>query len=453
MISLASCVHCQLNTTTPSDERKSPMALTNARLSSSLQAGSDIKKIVELISPAGDMTSLITALKAGADAVYFGAEGYNMRAGSSNFNSADFPVVRDLCNKYEAKAYLALNTIVYDGELKKMTRTVTAARTAGIDAVICSDMAVIEACRKIGMPFHISTQASVSNYSAVQFYASLGAKMIVLARELTLDQVRHITGKIRTDGLAVRIECFVHGAMCVAVSGRCFMSQELFGRSANRGQCVQPCRRQYLITDPEENEELELGTDYVMSPKDLCAIEFLDVLIDAGISGFKIEGRSRSPEYVHTTTTAYRQALDLCTRHRTDPEFRNTYCELTMSLKHELAKVYNRGFSTGFYFGKPLEAWTREYGSLAQEKKTYIGEIKKYYPKAGVAEMLIYSRGLKQGDKLSILGPKTGVVTVMAEAFFTNDLPDIDAVKGDNVTLKCEKVRRNDKVYLLEKRK
>ena len=206
MISLASCVHCQLNTTTPSDERKSPMALTNARLSSSLQAGSDIKKIVELISPAGDMTSLITALKAGADAVYFGAEGYNMRAGSSNFNSADFPVVRDLCNKYEAKAYLALNTIVYDGELKKMTRTVTAARTAGIDAVICSDMAVIEACRKIGMPFHISTQASVSNYSAVQFYASLGAKMIVLARELTLDQVRHITGKIRNDGLAVRIE-------------------------------------------------------------------------------------------------------------------------------------------------------------------------------------------------------------------------------------------------------
>ena len=429
------------------------MSLTNAGLPLSFEARSNGEQTVELISPAGDMTSLVTALKAGADAIYFGAEGYNMRAGSGNFTPADFPAVRVLCKEYEAKAYLALNTIVYDGELKKMTRTVTAAKTAGIDAIICSDMAVIEACRKIDMPFHISTQASVSNYNAVQFYAALGAKMIVLARELTIEQVRHITGKISADGLALRIECFVHGAMCVAVSGRCFMSQELFGRSANRGQCVQPCRRQYLITDPEENEELELGTDYVMSPKDLCTIEFLDVLIDAGISGFKIEGRSRSPEYVHTTTRAYRQALDLCTRHRTDPEFRSQYSELTMNLKHELAKVYNRGFSTGFYFGKPLEAWTREYGSLAQEKKTYIGEIKKYYPKAGVAEMLIYARGLKQGDKLSILGPKTGVVTVMADAFFTNDLPDIDAVKGDNVTIKCPKVRKNDKVYLLEKRR
>ena len=428
------------------------MALTNSGLNTTLEKNSKWEKNVELISPAGDMTSLVTALKAGADAVYFGAEGYNMRAGSSNFTPADFPAVRMLCKEYDAKAYLALNTIVYDGELKKMTRTVTAARTAGIDAVICSDMAVIDACRKIDMPFHISTQASVSNYSAVQFYAALGARMIVLARELTLEQVRHITGRIRNDGLAVRIECFVHGALCVAVSGRCFMSQELFGRSANRGQCVQPCRRQYLITDPEENEELELGSDYVMSPKDLCAIEFLDVLIDAGISGFKIEGRSRSPEYVHTTTTSYCQALYLCTRHRTDPEFRSKYSELTMSLKSDLAKVYNRGFSTGFYFGKPLDAWTREYGSLAQEKKTYIGEIKKYYPKAGVAEMLIYSHGLKQGDKLSILGPKTGVVTVMADAFFTNDLPDIDAVKGDSVTIKCATVRKNDKVYLLAKR-
>ncbi len=429
------------------------MALTNSGLNTTLEKNSKWEKNVELISPAGDMTSLVTALKAGADAVYFGAEGYNMRAGSSNFTPADFPAVRMLCKEYHAKTYLALNTIVYDGELKKMTQTVTAARTAGIDAVICSDMAVIEACRKIDMPFHISTQASVSNYSAVQFYAALGARMIVLARELTLEQVRHITGKIRNDGLEVRIECFVHGAMCVAVSGRCFMSQELFGRSANRGQCVQPCRRQYLITDPEENEELELGTDYVMSPKDLCAIEFLDVLIDAGIGGFKIEGRSRSPEYVHTTTTAYRQALDLCTRHRTDPEFRSTYSELTISLKSDLARVYNRGFSDGFYFGKPLDAWTREYGSLAQEKKTYIGEIKKYYQKAGVAEMLIYARGLKQGDKLSILGPKTGVVTVIANTFYTNDLPETDAVKGDSVTLKSEKVRKSDKVYLLEKRK
>jgi putative protease len=408
---------------------------------------------VELIAPAGDMTGLLTALKAGADAVYFGAEGYNMRAGSSNFTPADFPAIQALCREYNARGYLALNTIVYDNELKKMTQTVAAAKKAGFDAVICSDMAVIEACRKAGMPFHISTQASVSSYSAVKFFAALGAKMIVLARELTLEQVRDITGKIKADGLDVQIECFVHGAMCVAVSGRCFMSQDLFGRSANRGQCVQPCRRQYIITDPEESQELELGTDYVMSPKDLCTIEFLDVLIDAGITAFKIEGRSRSPEYVHTATTAYRTALDFCTARRNDPEFRSEYGKLTAKLKEDLATVYNRGFSKGFYFGRPLDSWVREYGSLAQEKKTFIGDVKKYYPKAAVAEIVILARGLKRGEKLSIQGPKTGVVTVMADSFLTNDLAEKNAVKGDNITLKCAKVRKNDKVYLLEKRR
>ena len=410
------------------------------------------EKNIELIAPAGDMTSLRTALKAGADAVYFGAEGYNMRAGSSNFTVEDFPRLHALCKEFNAKGYIALNTIVYDGELKKMTATVLAAKTAGFDAVICSDMAVIEACRKVAMPFHISTQASVSNYSAVKFYAGLGAKMIVLARELTLEQVRHITGKIASEQLDVQIECFVHGAMCVAVSGRCFMSQELFGRSANRGQCVQPCRRQYIITDPEENEELEIGTDYVMSPKDLCSIEFLDVLMDAGINAFRIEGRSRSPEYVHIVTTAYRKAIDFCKNHRNDREFRTAFNRLTAQLKQELALVYNRGFSEGFYFGKPFEAWTREYGSLAEEKKIYIGDVKKYYPKAGIAEILIFARGLKSNEKLSILGPKTGVVTVIAETFYTNDLPARDAVKGNSVTVKCSKVRKNDKVYVLEKR-
>jgi len=408
---------------------------------------------VELIAPAGDMTCLQTALNAGADAVYFGAEGYNMRAGSSNFTISDFTVLKALCTEYNAKSYLALNTIVYDGELKKMSQTVSAAKKAGFDALICSDMAVIEACRKVDMPFHISTQASVSNYRSVKFYADLGAKMIVLARELSLEQVRHITGKIKADGLDVRIECFVHGAMCVAVSGRCFMSQEVFGRSANRGQCVQPCRRQYIITDPEENEELEIGTDYVMSPKDLCAIEFLDVLIDAGISAFKIEGRSRSPEYVHTATTAYRKAIDFSKGQRNNPEFGKQYNKLTSQLKKELTLVYNRGFSNGFYFGKPMDAWTREYGSMAEEKKIYIGDVKKYYPKAEVAEILMFARGLKSGEKLSILGPKTGVVTVVVENFYTNDLPSKDAGKGDNVTIKCAKVRKNDKVYVLEKRR
>ena len=410
------------------------------------------ENFVELIAPAGDMTCLQTALNAGADAVYFGAEGYNMRAGSSNFNISDFPALKALCTEFNAKGYLALNTIVYDAELEKMSQSVEAARKAGFAAVICSDMADGVACRNADMPLHISTLASFSNCSAVRFYAGLGAKMIVLARELTLEQVRHITGKIKADGLDVRIECFVHGAMCVAVSGRCFMSQEVFGRSANRGQCVQPCRRQYIITDPEENEELEIGSDYVMSPKDLCAIEFIDVLIDAGISGLKIEGRSRSPEYVNTVTTAYRKAIDYCIEHRNDPEFRTQYSNLTHTLKKELALVYNRGFSEGFYFGQPIEAWTREYGSMAEEKKIFIGDVKKYYPKAEVAEIILCARGLKNGEKLSILGPKTGVVTLMADSFYTNDLPATAAGKGDSVTIKCSKVRKNDKVYVLEKR-
>ncbi|TLU88427.1 MAG: U32 family peptidase [Chlorobium sp.] len=410
------------------------------------------EKAVELIAPAGDMTGLVTALKAGADAVYFGAEGYNMRAGSRSFKDQDYPSIRELCNLYKAKAYLALNTIIYDRELEKMTRTVAAAKKAGLDAVICSDMAVMEACRKEGMPFHISTQASVSNYHAVKFYASLGVKMIVLARELTLQQVRHITRKIKEDRLDVRIECFVHGAMCVAVSGRCFISQELFGQSANRGQCLQPCRRLYIITDPEENEKLEIGSDYVMSPKDLCAIEFLDVLMEAGIGSFKIEGRSRSPEYVHTVTSAYRQAIDFCIAHRNDPDFRKEYSSLTKQLKKELGLVYNRGFSEGFYFGKPFDAWVRQYGSLASEKKTYIGEVKKYFPKAEVAEITILARGLKKGDKLSIVGPGTGVVNCTADTFFTNDIPGKDASKGDSVTVKCPKVRKKDQVYVLEKR-
>uniref|UniRef100_Q3AT55 Collagenase n=1 Tax=Chlorobium chlorochromatii (strain CaD3) TaxID=340177 RepID=Q3AT55_CHLCH len=407
----------------------------------------------ELIAPAGDMTALVTALQAGADAVYFGAEGYNMRAGSNNFTNSDFATVRALCSKHNAKAYLALNTIIYDSELKQMRQSVESAKAAGIDAIICSDMAVIEACRQAEMPIHLSTQASVSNYNTLRFFAEQGAAMVVLARELTIEQVRHITRNIQHDSLPVRIECFVHGAMCVAVSGRCFLSQELFGRSANRGQCVQPCRRSYIITDPEENEELELGADYVMSPKDLCAIEFLDVLLDAGISAFKIEGRSRSPEYVHTTTTAYRQALNMCMQQRHQADFRNRYSALTASLKHDLATVYNRGFSNGFYFGKPMEAWAQTYGSQATEKKTYIGDINKYFPKAGIAELHIRARGLKQGDKLSILGVKSGMVTVIADSFLTNDQPNTEAIKGDSVTFKCPPVRKNDKVYVLEERK
>lgn len=405
----------------------------------------------ELISPAGDRTSLLAALQAGADAVYFGAEGYNMRAASRNFTSDDFADIADLCGKHDAKAYLALNTVVYDDEIRDVQKTVKAAKKSGLNAVICWDISVIDACKEIGMPIHISTQASVSNYNAVRFYASLGARMIVPARELTLEQIRSITDSIRQDGLDVAIECFVHGAMCMAVSGRCFLSQDIFGRSANRGECMQPCRRSYIIIDAEDGHELELGTDTVMSPKDLCTISFIDTLIKAGVTGFKIEGRNRSPEYVHTTTACYRQAIDYTIEHGHEEHFRDNFEALTTELTGELKKVYNRGFSKGFYFGQPLDAWTKQYGSLATEKKIYAGTVQKYYPKAGIAEILIHTRGIHRNEKLSIQGPTTGLVTIHADSFRVNDQAADLALKGDLVTIPCaEKVRKNDKVYVLE---
>jgi putative protease len=406
---------------------------------------------LELISPAGDPTSLLAALQAGADAVYFGAEGYNMRAASRNFSIDDFTDIASLCCKYRAKAYLALNTIVYDEEIQAVEDTVNAAKNAGLDAVICWDLSVIEACRKADIPFHVSTQASVSNYNAVRLYTSLGARMIVPARELTLEQVHNITTSIDKGHLDVAIECFIHGAMCMAVSGRCFLSQDIFGRSANRGACMQPCRRSYTIVDAEDGHELELGTDTVMSPKDLCAITFIDKLITAGVTGFKIEGRNRSPEYVHTTTACYRKAIDYTVEHGHEKDFNQTFDILTKELVKELETVYNRDFSKGFYFGQPVDAWTKQYGSLATEKKVYVGTVQKYYQKAGVAEILIHTKSISKKNKLTIQGSKTGLVTLIVESLRVDDHPSNSALKGELVTIACaDKVRKNDKVYVLE---
>ena len=408
------------------------------------------RNAIELISPAGDWTCLRTALQAGANAVYFGAEGYNMRAASRSFSPEELPEVAKACREHGAKTYLALNTLIYDNEIDGMLDTVAAAKAAGIDAVICWDMAVVEACRAEEMPFHLSTQASVSNYAAVRHYAALGASMIVLARELTLEQVKFITDSIRRDNLPTKIECFVHGAMCVAVSGRCFMSQDLFGKSANRGECLQPCRRKYRVTDTDEKFELDLGEDYVMSPKDLCAIEFIDELIDAGITGFKIEGRNRSPEYVQLATSSYRKAIDACLAENNTPESRLRFRKTAEALKENLARVYNRGFSEGFWFGQPFEGWAKRYGSLGTEKKTYIGIVQKYWPKAGVGEILIHARGLHTGETISIQGPETGLVRFDDVRFYCNKAPAKQAGKGDIVTFRCDRVRKGDKVYVIE---
>ncbi|RXK84458.1 U32 family peptidase [Chlorobaculum sp. 24CR] len=405
----------------------------------------------ELISPAGDWTSMRAALDAGADAIYFGAEGFNMRAASKGFSPGEFGGIARLCRKHGAKGYLALNSVIYDSELAEVDRTIAAARAAGLDAVICWDMAVVEACRRHRMPIHLSTQASVSNIEALRFYASLGARMIVLARELTLEQTAAITERIAAEKLPVTVESFVHGAMCVAVSGRCFISQELFGRSANRGECVQPCRRSYRIADVEEGFELELGADYVMSPKDLCAIGFLDQLFDAGIGAFKIEGRNRSPEYVATTTAAYRKAIDFIAAHREDEEFAEAYRTLAAGLEEELKKVYNRGFSEGFFFGKPADAWSRTSGSVATETKSYVGIVRKYFPKAGVAEILVHAPGVDSGATLSIQGAATGLVTVEQAALFLDGEPASRIEQGQLFSVKCDRVRKNDKVYVLLK--
>jgi len=276
--------------------------------------------------------------------------------------------------------------------------------------------------------------------------------MIVLARELTLDQASAITSRIEAEGVPVTVECFVHGAMCVAVSGRCFISQEIFGRSANRGECVQPCRRSYRITDAEEEHELELGSDYVMSPKDLCTISFLDQLYDAGIGAFKIEGRNRSPEYVATTTAVYRKAIDFIVAHRNDEGFDDAYRKLTRGLEEELAKVYNRGFSKGFFFGKPADAWSRKPGSVATETRRYAGIVRKYFPRAGVAEILVHAPGLDAGVTLSIQGAATGLVSVENPMLFFEGLPAEKIGQGEVFTVRCERVRKNDKVYVLVKK-
>ncbi|MFO8016441.1 MAG: peptidase U32 family protein, partial [Candidatus Woesearchaeota archaeon] len=328
----------------------------------------------ELLSPASDFTSLRAAIDAGADAVYFGVKGLNMRATAKNFTAAQLDRAVRQCHDNDARAYLTLNNIVYSKELGKVRKIVSEAKKAGIDAIICWDPAVIGEARKAGIPVHISTQASVSNPDSAMFYKRLGAERIIPARELNLNQIKEMRKKAK-----IEVECFVHGAMCVSISGRCFMSQHIFGRSANRGDCLQPCRRKYRVKleDVEEGHELELGEDHVMSPRDLCTLPFIEKLISAGIDAFKIEGRARSPEYVKTVTECYRSAIDAYSEGRLTRELKS-------DLMRKLGTVYNREFSPGFYLGKPVREWASP-ETKATEKKAYIGKVKNYYPKQSVA--------------------------------------------------------------------
>jgi len=394
-----------------------------------------MKNKYELLSPVGNFPMLAAAINSGADAVYFGLQDFNMRATAKNFTIKDLPEMREMCNKSKVKMYLTLNTIIYEDELSKIEKVVKS--VAGkVDAVICWDMSVIALCKKYKVPFHISTQASISNVESAKFYEKLGAQKLVLARELSLKQIKEISKKIK-----IPIECFCHGAMCVSESGRCFTSQFLSCKSANRGECTHPCRRAYKIIDlTDEKNELVIENNRVMSAKDLCTLPFIEKMKEAGITSFKIEGRNRSPEYVATVTAVYRKALDK----KLSKE------EIEESLE-ELKKVYNRGFSSGFYLKMPTaDDFSNSDSGEQTEKKIFIGTVEKYYDKIGVALIKMNFGPLAIGDEIYIIGNKTGVVRNKIESMEVQNKKVDSVEKGQEVGIKLPECRKGDEIYLIK---
>lgn len=392
-------------------------------------------QLPELLAPAGDATCLRAAIKAGADAVYFGVDALNMRAAAQNFGSADIAGVAAQCHAAGVRCYLTLNTIVFSHE-ESLVRSILSAALGHVDAVICWDPSVIALCRELGHVIHVSTQASVANVAAARFYRDLGAERIVPARECTLEEVCRIRAET-----GIEIEAFVHGAMCVNLSGRCFLSQDIFNKSGNRGACLQPCRREYTITELEEGEQLVVGSGYVLSAKDLCTIPFLDVLIEAGLDAFKIEGRNRNPEYVDTVVRCYRRALDAHAAGALTPTLKET-------LVADLRKVYNRTFSDGFYFGRPIAEFCTGRNSQATHRKEGVGKVINYYKQAGVAEIEVTSNTFAVGDELMIQGPTTGVVISRVAEIRCEEESVPRALRG-RVTVKVtQRVRAGDSVYL-----
>lgn len=404
-------------------------------------------KITKLLAPVGNWEMLTAAIEAGADEVYLGIKGINMRERANNFSIDELTKVCNYAHEHNVKICLTLNTIIYDNELNKVKEILTAAKKAKVDAIICWDMSVISMCKKLGLEIHLSTQASVSNVLAIKKYFKLGVKRFVLARECTLQQIKYIISEAKKISKKIEIETFIHGAMCVSESGRCFMSQFLYGNetSANRGKCIQPCRRSYIVRDTETNKELKLENNYVMSPKDLCTLPVLDQLLSSGINVFKIEGRARSPEYVKKVTEVYLEAINSFYENKLDKKLKNKLLE-------KLKTVYNRGFSKGFYMGQPINEWTDEYGSKATKKKTYIGKITNFYKKISVAEIKIESGKLNVGDNILVIGPTTGVHEQKIESIEIDKKKNIkSAKKGQLIGIKISKFcRKNDKVYLFE---
>ncbi len=402
---------------------------------------------IELMAPAGSFESLQAALDNGADAVYFGVEQLNMRARASiNFTLDDLQEISERCQKKGVRTYLTLNTIIYDHDLSIVKTLITKAKEANISAVIAMDQAVISVARSVGMEVHISTQINITNIETLKFYAMF-ADTIVLSRELSLRQVKKITEQIEKEqikgpsGRLVEIEIFGHGALCMAVSGKCYMSLHSYNSSANRGACKQNCRKKYTVIDQETGFEMELDHEYIMSPKDLCTIDFLDQIVDAGISVLKIEGRGRAPEYVAKVIKCYRDAIDSLTEETYDKE-------KVIGWMQELEKVYNRGFWNGYYLGQKLGEWSSESGSHATQKKLYVGKGMHYFPKSNIGEFKIEAYDISIGDIVLITGPTTGAQELKIEAMYVNDKKGEKATKGDSVTIPLPfRIRPSDKLY------
>lgn len=406
------------------------------------------------MAPAGNFECLHAAIQGGADSVYFGVGQLNMRSHSANnFAPEDLPDVVRICREAGVKSYLTLNIVLYQEDLPAMREALDCAKSAGVDAIIASDMAAISYCRSIGLEVHISTQLSISNVEALRFYAQF-ADVVVLARELNLDQVRDIHETIVREGICgpsgqlVRIEMFAHGALCMAISGKCYLSLHTYGASANRGACYQVCRRGYEVTDLETGNRLNIDNKYIMSPKDLCTIDFMDRIIGSGVKVFKIEGRARSAEYVKRCASCYRRAADAVCDGTYTPE-------LAASLKGELAEVFNRGFWDGYYQGAYLGQWSEVYGSQATLKKVYCGKVSNWFDRIGVVEISVESCPLSVGDRAMAIGATTGVVEFAVEDMRVNLKPAQTAGKGVRCSVAVDpsicpdrRLRRGDKIYI-----
>ena len=403
----------------------------------------------EIMAPVGSRESLAAAIKAGANSIYFGIGKLNMRSHSANaFTIDDLKEIAAICHEHGVQSYLTVNTIIYGEDIPTMHEIIDAAKEAKISAVIASDVAVMTYCREVGQEVHLSTQLNISNIEALKFYAQF-ADVVVLARELNMWQVRDIYQQIVEQdvrgpkGELIRIEMFCHGALCMAISGKCYLSLQNAGRSANRGECVQICRRGYEVTDLETGTQLNVDNKYIMSPRDLKTIRFMDVMMNAGVRVFKIEGRARGPEYVYTVVKAYDEAINAVLDGGFTEEKKDAWDE-------QLSTVFNRGFWDGYYQGQKLGEWCEVYGNKATEKKVYVGKCMKYFSKIGVAEFLIENEDLHVGDKLLITGTTTGALIQPCEEIRFDLEPVEVATKGQHISIKVnERVRVNDKLYKL----